>query len=346
MLKINRDNQSFSVLDTPTLADVSITERYDLQEYICNSPDAFFKEIGQELFLIGKEISPSKNVQDRIDILAVDKEGTGVVIELKRGNHKLHMMQAISYAGMIAQWSSEDFLKLLNEVQQEAFTEFLELADVADINRSQRIILIAEAFDYALLIGAEWLTDNHSVDVMCCRIAVAKDATNSTEYLVCSNIYPAPELLQEAVPRGRRMTRPETVKWANWDTALADIENAALVKYYKEQLAAQRDSYLRKRILHYVIDGKRRWFAAARQARSYVWQSGRFDGDIEFWQKGLSDSTCVKPVKEETCLRFFLATTEDFKFFHQAATEKLLTTAWMLGSPEEGLDEAEISADE
>ena len=73
MLKIHRDNQSFSLLDTPTLADVSITERYDLQEFISNSPDDFFKEIGQELFLLGKEIEPSKNVQDRIDLLAVDR---------------------------------------------------------------------------------------------------------------------------------------------------------------------------------------------------------------------------------------------------------------------------------
>ena len=154
MLKINRDNQSFSVLHTPTLADVSITERYDLQEYICNSPKAFFNEIGQEFFLIGKEISPSKNVQDRIDLLALDKEGTGVIIELKRGNHKLHMMQAISYAGMISQWSSDEFLQRLNDAQQEKLIEFLEV-DVEDINRRQRIILVAEAFDYALLIGAE-----------------------------------------------------------------------------------------------------------------------------------------------------------------------------------------------
>ena len=105
MLKIKRDDQSFSLLETPTLADVSITERNDLQEFIANSPAAFFAEIGQELFLLGKEVEPSKTVQDRIDLLAIDKEGTCVVIELKRGSHKLQMLQAISYAGMISQLS-------------------------------------------------------------------------------------------------------------------------------------------------------------------------------------------------------------------------------------------------
>ncbi len=125
MLKIDRDNQSFSLLDTPTLADVSITERYDLQEFISNSPDDFFKEIGQELFLLGKEIEPSKDVQDRIDLLAVDKEGTCVVVELKRGNDKLHMLQAISYAGMMSQWEPDDFLQLLDDDQQEALFDFL-----------------------------------------------------------------------------------------------------------------------------------------------------------------------------------------------------------------------------
>jgi len=129
MLKIDRDDKSFSLLDTPTLAEVSITERYDLQEFISNSPNEFFKEIGQELFLLGKEVEPSKTVQDRIDLLAVDKEGTCVVVELKRGNHKLHMLQAISYAGMISQETLSDFLEVARE----------------DINRQQRIILVCRS---------------------------------------------------------------------------------------------------------------------------------------------------------------------------------------------------------
>jgi hypothetical protein len=60
MLRIDRNNRSFSLLETPKLADVSITERYDLQECIANSPDAFCRKIGQNLFLLGKEVEPSE----------------------------------------------------------------------------------------------------------------------------------------------------------------------------------------------------------------------------------------------------------------------------------------------
>ena len=340
MLKIDRDNQSFSVLDTPTLADVSITERYDLQEFISNSPDAFFNEIGQTLFLFGKEIEPSKNVQDRIDLLAMDKEGTSVVIELKRGNHKLHMMQAISYAGMISQWTSDDFTKLLDEKRLEKLVDFLEV-DLDEINRQQRIILVAEAFDYSLLIGAEWLSERFGVDVTCCRIAVARDTSTNSEYLVCSNVYPAPELAQEAVPRGRMRRVTGKVKWVDWDAALSSITNSAVVAYYRQELVANREDYLYKRILRYRIDGKRRWFMAARNKNAYVWQHGRFDGDVEFWQGRLSRPDDVKPVKNGECLRLFLYTNDDFRAFHQAVNIDLCSSEWLDGPSDEEFDEME-----
>ena len=60
-------------------------------------------------------------------------------------------------------------------------------------------MLVAEAFDFSLLIGAEWLNDNFGVSILCCRIALAADAESGNEYLVCSNIYPTPELPQVAI---------------------------------------------------------------------------------------------------------------------------------------------------
>jgi len=336
MLKIDRENRSFTLLDTPTLADVSITERYDLQEYIFNSPDAFFKEIGQDLFLIGKEIEPSENVQDRIDLLAVDKKGASVIVELKRGSDKLQMLQAISYAGMVAQWESEDFFHLLDEDQQEWLTDFLEV-DREDVNRRQRIILVAEAYDYALLVSAEWLSEQHSVDITCCRIAVAKDADTNSEYLACSNVFPAPELAQESVSRGRRSGESRKLRWPDWESALSDITNEAVVSHFNHELAANRESYLRKRTLMYRLAGKRRWHLEARNKNAYVWQEGRFEGDIDYWKHRLTKPEDVKSVKDGQCLRWSLYTSADFQFFHQAATENLESTEWFESGSEEEL---------
>jgi len=344
MLRIDRKNQGFTLLETPSLAEVSISERYDLQEFISNSPDAFFQELGLEVFLVGKEIMPSKSVQDRIDLLAVDKEGSSVVIELKRGNNKLQLLQAISYAGMISQWSADEFLGLMSKDRQEMLADFLEV-DLEDVNRAQRIVLIAEEFDYALLVGTEWLSKNFSVDVMCCRISVAKDVGSGTEYLVCSNVYPARELFQEAAPRGQRSSMT-MIKWSDWTAALAEVSNAALVEFFQSQLAEDRESYLRKRILHYRIDGKRRWFITARQARAYVWQHGRFDNDVEYWKKGLSEPASVKPVKRGRCLSFFLESRDDFQFFQKSATGALLKAVWSWGVDSEDSDEAEGDSEE
>jgi len=92
-----------------------------------------------DLFTVGQEIRPSSDVDDRIDVLAIDREGAVVVAELKRGDNKLQMLQAISYTGMVARWSADEFQALLSPPQWEQLTEFLDV-DVTELNREQRIL--------------------------------------------------------------------------------------------------------------------------------------------------------------------------------------------------------------
>lgn len=341
MLKINRENHSFSLLETPTLADVSITERYDLQEFICNSPEAFFKEIGKDLFLLGKEITPSKNVQDRIDLLALDREGVCYVIELKRGNHKLQMFQAITYAGMIAQWELGEFLQLLDDEQQDALSGFLDV-EMDDINREQRIILVAEAYDYALLTGTEWLCEQYGIGITCCRISLARDASVNAEYLVCSNVYPAPELAKEALPRGRTRTGDTKAKWPDWKVALAAMENPAMVAFFEQELASKRESNLSYRSLFYRVDTKRRWYMDGKKKTAYVWQKGRFEDDYEFWRQGLSAPDQVRIVKNGRCISLTLSSAQDFRHFHDSVTGPLQSAKWIKHDSNEDLEEAEV----
>lgn len=326
MLKLERNSKSFTRLATPSLAESSITERYDLQECIKNSPNEFFSEINEELFLIGSEVTPSQDIADRIDLLAIDRDGRVVVIELKRGSNKLQMMQAISYAGMISHWSPVEILDLLTEAQQDELSNFLH-EDFDQINSSQRVILVAEGFDYALLVGAQWLCESYRVDISCCRISMATESDGQSEYLACSTVYPAKELVDEAAVRGRKGSVSRKVKWLDWDSALEKIENDCLVQFFRKELEAGRDNYLRKRVLRFRTGGKRRWNLKANQKLGYTWQHGRFSNDIEFWQTRLSDRENVQPVKAGQCLRFYLVTAEDFDNF-KAATMELSNTSW------------------
>lgn len=323
MLRIERQQKRFTRLDEPKLAEASITERYDLQEFIFNSPEQFFAEVGEELFVVGKEIQPSQVIQDRIDLLAIDPEGNAVVIELKRGNDKLQLLQAVAYAGMIAKWKPNDFLGLLDTDRQEKLADFLNVD--TEINREQRIILIAEAYDYEVLVGAEWLHDSYELDIRCLRIALSIDPANGVEYLACTPVFPAPELAVQAVPRRRSVA--QSIPWPDWDQALANLSRP-IAEYYKAQLAAGRESRLRGRELMYRVEGKRRWFLSARETRAYCWQVGRFKGDIEFWTKRLSNPDSAKAVERGKALRFFVSTAEDFAAFHKAATQELIGVEW------------------
>ena len=324
MLRIERQQKRFTRLDQPKLAEASITERYDLQQFIFNSSEDFFAEVGEDFFIIGKEIPPSKVIQDRIDLLAVDPEGNVVIIELKRGNDKLQLLQAVAYAGMVAQWKTGDFLGLLDADRQEKLVDFLNV-DTAEINREQRIVLIAEAYDYEVLVGAEWLHNKYELDILCCRISLSSDHASGAEYLACTPVFPAPELAVQAV---QRRGEPPTIPWRDWEQALADLGNSAIADYYKSQLQRGRESYLRRRALIYRIEGKRRWFLSARDDRAYCWQEGRFKGDIDFWSKRLSDANSLKAVKRGSALRFFLSTADDFNAFDKAVSQELLGVEW------------------
>ncbi len=146
--------------------------------------------------------------------------------------------------------------------------------------------------------------------------------------------------------QGKVLPNPPGARWSDWNAALANVTNAALVAFYKKELAAGQENYLPKRYLLYRIAGKRRLSTAARSRSAYVWQRGRFDGDIDFWRSGLNQPDQVKPVKDEGCLSFSLSTDQDFQFFHQAATEKLLSARWTETASDDEPDADESKSDD
>jgi len=75
----------------------------DLREWVIDSPQEIFRE---DYLLIGREVSV-KHVGDAIDLLAVDRDGNVVAIELKRGALKPGVdFQGLKYAAYISHWAT------------------------------------------------------------------------------------------------------------------------------------------------------------------------------------------------------------------------------------------------
>lgn len=160
MLKVDPSTKTLVPVSSTTLTQANILERTHLQEAIVRSWDAFISELGyEELFLVGAEIVPHEACRDRIDLLAISREGTPVVFELKRHRDRLQLLQSISYAAMVAKWDASRFREALGTKHDEDTEELRSLlGDEAFELRDPEIVLIAESFDPEVILAAEWLS--------------------------------------------------------------------------------------------------------------------------------------------------------------------------------------------
>jgi len=345
MLRVNRAKKELVKLDKRSLPDSGLTEPYDLQQMIRNSPDAFFAEMDETLFLIGEEVRLAEFVEDRIDLLAVDQQGSLVIIELKRGSHKLHLLQALAYASMVSKWERDRIVaerqrfRGLSEDEAEGEIEDFLLQDAGSLNDSQRIILIAEDFEYEVLVTAEWLSEVYDLDIRCHRLALS--VQEESEFLTCTCIYPPPEIAQHAKRRGRK-GGTDGLRWADWDEALGKISNEAVVAFFRRELAQGRENHLGHRNLFYRINDRRMFFIGARRNGAYVWQYRRFPDDEQYWTKKIGQHADVEPVNDGKALRFHLSSVKDFEEFLDAVNGYLQTVKF---SDEETDDEAENEQD-
>lgn len=295
--------------------------------------------------IIGEEIRPSDIVADRIDLLAIGPDGASVILELKRGSHRMHLLQAASYAGMVQRWASErfaeEFATTLGRAPSEAqaiIDEYLEDA-TGSLNRRQRLVLVAEGFDAALLAAAEWLHEKHRVDLTCVRVEAFVDGDD--EYLAFNRVYPPPRT--EPAERPRSESGP-----GDWDEALTNIRNTALADFVREELRRPgRTSSPERRSVRFWRDGRRIFWMVVKPDFATVGQHGRFDGDVEFWRERLSLPGRIRPRIHDREVGFRLITAEDCQRFRTAFETDLRDVqfryATEVAAPEDEGPEQEMS---
>lgn len=132
--------------------------------------------LGESLLLVGRQVTVPE-VNDRLDLLALDTQGNAVVIEVKRGQLKEPVdMQALRYASYLARWSFEDFERVAKAYYgggkgdfnfnglYEEFCSEAGIDEPPDINTDQKIVIIGSEVRDKLGSVALWLLE-HNINI-------------------------------------------------------------------------------------------------------------------------------------------------------------------------------------
>ena len=180
ILVVNNELSELEKIDETSFIDLNIWERMHIQEWIREAPEI----LGEELLVVAIEFDRFSNSNDRLDILAIDRQGNLVVVELKRDSYAGYAeLQAIRYAAMTSSMTIEKLLpyynnyqkKYLNienpsnEISRTNIEEFVNDDNFKELSNNPRIILCSEDFSQEITTTVLWLNSN-GLDISCVKI--------------------------------------------------------------------------------------------------------------------------------------------------------------------------------
>jgi len=171
------ENNEFNKVSKTTFSSEGILERQHLQGALKKQIDV----IAPDCLVISEEFSEWNGSQRRIDLLAIDKTASLVVIELKRSETGENMeLQAIRYASMVStltfKRATEIYEKYLVKTQElgnaeEKLLDFLgwDEPQEDDFGLDVVIILVSSNFSKELTTSVMWLNER-KLNIKCIRL--------------------------------------------------------------------------------------------------------------------------------------------------------------------------------
>lgn len=259
MFKVDLSGKSLVRLKRRRFGDLNLQERPHLQEWLARTPEA----LGEELLIIQKEFDGFADTRERLDLLALDKEGRLVVIENKLDDSGRDVVwQALKYVAYCSSLKKAEILDMYQRyldrqpdrhTAEASLREFFDVEDldgtVLNAGNDQRLILVAANFRKEVTATVLWLI-GHGVRVQCFR---ALPYTLGEELLLdLQQIIPTPEAsdymigmaAKESEERSVESTqkRRHELRQAFWSRTL-DALNARGVSRY-ERISPSRDHWL------------------------------------------------------------------------------------------------------
>jgi len=178
----------------------SILERQDIEKWIAEYP----KILGEELLILTTEYDKFDKTNERLDLLAIDHEGTLVIIELKRDDSGKDVeMQAIKYAAYCSTTTFDEVIKIHKEyLEKQGSTKsidevrniilnFIQDSEFEQINDRPRIIIVSNNYRPEVTASVLWLR-KFGIDIKCIRL-IPYEIDCQTLGLEAVTIIPLPE---------------------------------------------------------------------------------------------------------------------------------------------------------
>lgn len=173
---INPNQNTISPVRQCTFSELGFREREHLQEWIAKNPEA----LGEDLLIIQKEFDGFNDTAERLDLLALDKQGNLVIIENKLDDSGRDVTwQALKYASYCASLTKAQIIQIFqayldkqhnDQSAEDELSAFYEDADIEEIalnkGQTQRIMLIAAHFRKEVTNTVLWLL-NYKLRVQC-----------------------------------------------------------------------------------------------------------------------------------------------------------------------------------
>jgi hypothetical protein len=241
MFVINPASNSITSLNRKTFSELGFKEKAHLQEWIAGNPEA----LGEKLLIIQKEFSDFIDTNERLDLLALDKNGNLVVIENKLDDSGRDVTwQALKYASYCSTLTKEEIRNIFQNYLDsyspgknavDVLEEFFDNAEYSEIvlnqRMTQRIILVAANFRKEVTSTVLWLM-NFKIQIQCFKATPYE--LNGQYFLTLEQIIPTKDAqdyvismtrkAQEEVTTGEELKSRHRIRLRFWAEFLKQIK--------------------------------------------------------------------------------------------------------------------------
>jgi len=190
---VNKVSNDLHVYEETDFKSNNVLERNHIEDWVIRKPEI----LGEELYILSNEYDKFDKTSERLDVLALDKQGNLVIVELKRDDSGKDVeLQAVKYAAYCSTLTAEEVLGLHreylkkkgNELSTEDVKTRIEIftgAPLEMISDRPRIILVSREYRPEVTATVLWLR-KFGIDITCVKFTVYN--LNDSDIGIFSNI--------------------------------------------------------------------------------------------------------------------------------------------------------------